>query len=699
MGTIDNFPCLYGYFADVAAPVIVQVPSDVDFGDFGYLYAGTYLCGYENEIMVGYISHVEYGEEIVHKLDPQYLPEGGFGYTEGNGYLDGEILYNKDFLGSSNDGLFSLFYSPDFYDWSECPIEEGKNYHITIGDKDYYYTCKFANDVIDSTDEKVSRGLYVGDYDILRKLVDGSNSTSSGELVLLLFNFDNIGGEDDYSYVFNLYSYGITFDSDEVNVTIREVTGVQEIIHKIDSKYLPEIEAVEPDWLENNETASGYIKNRPFYDGEKTLKLSKGNIIEAPFTKDELVGLKIVNRNKNRWMLKTPSKRSENNEILIFKGGNPELTISYSTYNNALSKNCLCVGCLSDSNGALKEIWDYCPKLFGTDFNALFYVYDSTSDNLGLGITLEQGWYAANLSTFNLAPIELGEYDFIIPSSAISEGIIYENEEYFKECLTNKDIIYTVTADDIFIAASFADKNIRVTYSDLSNVTGGVLRDTLAFRRSSFVYDVSNNTLRIDSVGNDESGFTIFGIHDIFADEVFITHPYLKRIEPKFLPEGGFGYTAPKALTFDGNAEGKSILDFFNSDNGNWYCVKVTDEIIDLETVTRCEFVNNVDGSTISVEINSENSTIQSALHESIVIVSYTEGQYPVVVTVDHSRYPNLHSEREEGTYVVVSQLESMEGYISRIEYGETVHQIDSKYIPAALITDSEADALIASII
>lgn len=106
----DGYPCMFGILNGLTAPVIYVITSDVDFGDLGYIKAGTYFYGYENQNMVGYISCVEYGEEIVHKVDPKYLPANGFGYTE---QADNVILESTlEFISESegNPGMASSEY-------------------------------------------------------------------------------------------------------------------------------------------------------------------------------------------------------------------------------------------------------------------------------------------------------------------------------------------------------------------------------------------------------------------------------------------------------------------------------------------------------------------------------------------------------------------------------------------------------------
>lgn len=66
VGTLmgSSFPCMYGSLNGNQAPVIAHITDDLPGTDYGDVMAGTYLCSYENQIMVGYISRIEYVETV-----------------------------------------------------------------------------------------------------------------------------------------------------------------------------------------------------------------------------------------------------------------------------------------------------------------------------------------------------------------------------------------------------------------------------------------------------------------------------------------------------------------------------------------------------------------------------------------------------------------------------------------------------------
>ena len=88
-----------------------------------------------------------------------------------------------------------------------------------------------------------------------RVLDDGTFSTP--------FYIDDDGGDDLYISA-----------NDDSNFTVSILT---QTIHKIDKKYLPDDIDSQPDWNQNDETQSDYIKNRPFYEAVVETAILEGN--------------------------------------------------------------------------------------------------------------------------------------------------------------------------------------------------------------------------------------------------------------------------------------------------------------------------------------------------------------------------------------------------------------------------------------
>lgn len=134
-------------------------------------------------------------------------------------------------------------------------------------------------------------------------------------------------------------------------------------------------------------------------------------------------------------------------------------------------------------------------------------------------------------------------------------------------------------------------------------------------------------------------------------------------INPKYLPEGGVGYTEPaKVLTCDGDTNGKNVYG---------YECRVSPKVFDLSTF-----------ATITMIVNGEGMT----LTKEQWIVS---GGYVTADGIGSEREGNIVSTHQEpwgdnypvGTYVVcVGHF-----YVSRIEFPETVHTINPVYLKPAM--------------
>lgn len=108
------------------------------------------------------------------------------------------------------------------------------------------------------------------------------------------------------------------------------------------------------------------------------------------------------------YRLVTPAERPSEESLTVFRDG--ASGIFYHNSNGALSLPCLLV-----SAGLCPTAGEAYP---GYDF--IVYVYEQTSDTLGMGITLQAGWYVVNTSTLAIAPFNLKEHPVVIQRSEMS---------------------------------------------------------------------------------------------------------------------------------------------------------------------------------------------------------------------------------------------------------------------------------------
>lgn len=125
--------------------------------------------------------------------------------------------------------------------------------------------------------------------------------------------------------------------------------------------------------------------------------------------------------------------------------------------------------------------------------------------------------------------------------------------------------------------------------------------------------------------------------------------------------DGGAGYAEPGAVyTFDGNAEGKEIYD--------WE-VKIADVAPDLNNLVK---VVSFEGGQ-QLEIKKADFEVvtadggQAAVYQETAMVAVYDGALWVFCNPEAEGY-----------------------YVSRIEFAETIHTIDPKYLPSSVATKAD---------
>jgi hypothetical protein len=165
---------------------------------------------------------------------------------------------------------------------------------------------------------------------------------------------------------------------------------------------------------------------------------------------------------------------------------------------------------------------------------------------------------------------------------------------------------------------------------------------------------------------------------------------------------GGVGYVEPgKVITFDGNTTGKDVIP---SDEDRMY-VRISDEAIDLSQITVCNVYVEGFGNfgnlfeTGNAVVNAEGGIIECVRDDAFGTgLHFWEDGTPLVLCVPEA----IEDEGEtiqKGIYVLVDYNakdtvgNSYHAYIDRLETADTIHPIDSKYIPTDEKTLAEAKA------
>lgn len=152
-------------------------------------------------------------------------------------------------------------------------------------------------------------------------------------------------------------------------------------------------------------------------------------------------------------------------------------------------------------------------------------------------------------------------------------------------------------------------------------------------------------------------------------------------IDPKYLPEDGFGYTTfePNVITFDGNSNGKTAFSY----NDYSYMVKVADSISSLEDIIEI-VVTLSSGGELRIPVTP--SDIGSIPPGKWIQTSWENlniGRQPLVMLL------NDYYDYEAGFYIWTAGSGFPDsGYVSKVIFKgeiEIHHKISPKYLPEGL--------------
>lgn len=142
-------------------------------------------------------------------------------------------------------------------------------------------------------------------------------------------------------------------------------------------------------------------------------------------------------------------------------------------------------------------------------------------------------------------------------------------------------------------------------------------------------------------------------------------------IDPKYLPEGGVGYTGKSVITFDGNPEG--LPSFLG------YC-RISD-IVDLNTVANITGVMNGELVTITsdmFEVRKLSELAADAIYMKDNSFNFPTDAYFVICFRE-----NVDNNIPSGLYVFCNP--DYNSYVSRVEFAGVIHPIDPKYLGNAM--------------
>lgn len=159
----------------------------------------------------------------------------------------------------------------------------------------------------------------------------------------------------------------------------------------------------------------------------------------------DLVGLKVEDYCQGRRfaVADIPRPNLENNTVFAASGDDAQIV--YSDNNGMLDKPALIM-----AGGAVGHL---APEAYAIDprIDTVAYLYETTSDNIGLGLTLEKGWYALNLAKEILIPLDLSKtpvrfYDEVL-TALFKEEYLPIMEQHFAD--KRETITYIVKPENV----------------------------------------------------------------------------------------------------------------------------------------------------------------------------------------------------------------------------------------------------------
>lgn len=328
------------------------------------------------------------------------------------------------------------------------------------------------------------------------------------------------------------------------------------------------------------------------------------------------------------------------------------------------------------------------------DCNGIMYAYEETSDVMGLGLTVQKGWYAVNGSTYTFEPFNLEDNPVILENFYDAESFPDENIDFIKEnwfelkesrtfTIAEKNIVPGSDSDNVFAADMSNFDKLQDSDGYAALVAAGLL----------FVF--------VASRGEDGS-YEDFRV--LLATTGKVTLSFLskfKTIDPKYFPEGGVGYDTRKVYTFNINDVNPAELEYVESERGSF--VKISGETPDLHKAVslaiRIEWGADVVEQTfdatdsskiVVVEADEVNNILYGA--KGAVIVTVADIPLAAVITdVGSSSIPST------GLYVLATGDATGKMYVTEIDFGGELHTIDPKYLPEGgfgYMTKAEGDVV-----
>ena len=516
-------------------------------------------------------------------------------------------------------------------------------------------------------------------------LVDpaGTQNSKSCKIADIFIWHEMLGGEEIHDKDGNVFIVGYSgLYVKEMDNPLVEIRFPDEI-RKLDVKYLPdEIPTAESVTLADEQTlslAKVYTNSQRLAHTEtKNILVLDAKNQGAVLSNFDPIGKKVRDYFPTRRKLVVPTERPTtlpNNYAAGAWRANSSnsraINMEYGTYNSHLNKPCFLV-----TGTALPA---FC-AFFYTEhsnlqlYDSLLYAYETTKDNIGLGITFEKGWYVLSSTTFAHEPIDINAYPvYAVASSMTLYSNTDEGEAFFNECFHDAETIeYTITKDHVAgTGGYYIIFNTPCAITDLRDDDQISPFDMVAV--ASFLYD--QEAVRYTTVG-----------------EVVVYEEIIHPIDPKYLPEGGFGYTEPGVMLTINKEDIGTKYQLIGEHTGDFMqAVSISDSVMDLSEIT--EYTVCLDPDFAASNGVPERMVVPVTKDDvvdygtfKIIIFDGFGVDIPAITSGSGFEICEVPVDGGTVSTIAVSDTDNHEpmAWFTDFKFGdETIHPIDPKYLPA----------------
>ena len=603
------------------------------------------------------------GFEAIHRIDPIYLPEGGFGYTS----IEFGCVVPETIITISNNMLMQS---------GLIGLKEGYEYVINWNGTDY--TCVAKTGTLGSDSFVYIGNAYIADQDTY---------PNTGEpFVIGDLAADGLSGY--ITPVDGTYTISIKGDID--------------VINKIDAKYL---DIPQSDYSQNDETAQDYIKNKPFFNEKKIIDVStlteENTIVLYPVPIEPAFKLvKLMDyKEPGEWLCHI--EVACEGRVINLSGA--RVFRQDENYWDFADIDVIYFYGFDKAGVVFEGVTIPEPGIYA--YNTIPFLGTNPIYKIPNLKTIDKSFI--DISYNDLANRPFGDFSEEIIGYPYQEGNFVarvekrDSEGYIG---TPLNTFYTlslksISADDIIGATlTLSDGTERiVTKNDIfvkdDNVNFWEIQDLLI----SFDKTIYGDGVYDGHIGNYYYTFSLLAIAGIYTSNhtgVYVTKIKLPsrihKIDSKYLSILSDGLTT---ITYDGNGEKVTVT----AGADEVTLVKVSNEVIDLNTVDNVQIkFKEADASDNSIIYTKDELFVTKISDVDADVITPASGNIPLIIS---NRDVSVLGEAGIGTFVIDMLLyptvPESGVYVSNFDCVKPI--IKSEYLPAA-VDQNALDAALAKI-